>query len=47
MEHLEEGYRLRSASLLLVGADPVFESLRGDPRFEDLLRRIGVRPLSS
>jgi DNA-binding winged helix-turn-helix (wHTH) protein/TolB-like protein/Tfp pilus assembly protein PilF len=43
---LEEGYRQRDATMLLLGADPLFESLRGDPRFEDLLRRIGIRPLS-
>ena len=46
-EQLEEGYRLRSASMLLLGADPLFDSLRGDARFEDLLRRIGIRSTSS
>lgn len=44
---LEEGYRIRSASMLLLGADPLFDSLRGDPRFEDLLKRVGLRAISN
>ncbi len=46
MERLEEGYRLRSAPMLLLGADPIFDRLRSDTRFGDLLRRIGIRTIS-
>jgi DNA-binding winged helix-turn-helix (wHTH) protein/TolB-like protein len=46
IDRLEEGYRLRSATILLIGADPIFDGLHGDPRFEEILRRVGVRPAS-
>jgi DNA-binding winged helix-turn-helix (wHTH) protein/TolB-like protein len=42
---LEEGYRLHGTSLLVIGADPLFDVLRSDPRFVKLLGRIGVTPL--
>jgi hypothetical protein len=38
---LEQGYRERDPLMILTKADPVFERVRSDPRFEDLLRRIG------
>jgi tetratricopeptide (TPR) repeat protein len=39
-EWLEKAYQERSFFLLMVKVDPVFESLRSDPRFQDLLRRM-------
>jgi DNA-binding winged helix-turn-helix (wHTH) protein/TolB-like protein len=39
---LEEGYRLHDPSLLLIGADPLLDDLRADPRFLRLLQKIGV-----
>jgi hypothetical protein len=39
---LEEAYDLPQFRLRLLGYEPLFDPLRGDPRFEDLLERIGV-----
>ena len=43
-EWLEAGYRVRSRDLLELKYDPRLASLRADPRFVDLLRRIGLPP---
>ena len=43
MEKLEEGYRLRSRSMAWLNVDTRLEPLRDDPRFQDLLQRIGFR----
>ena len=39
---LEEAYEERVSSLVFLGDEPCFENLHGDPRFTDLLRRIGL-----
>jgi tetratricopeptide (TPR) repeat protein len=39
---LERAFAARQPSLLHVVADPSFDSLRADPRYDALLRRIGV-----
>jgi len=39
---LERAFAGRQPSLLHVVADPSFDSVRTDPRYDDLLRRIGV-----
>ena len=44
---LERAYRERSNYLLFIRADPVFQPLRGDPRFPELLRRMGLPPLQN
>jgi TolB-like protein/tetratricopeptide (TPR) repeat protein len=41
---LEKAYRNRSDGLQFLKAEPKFDSLRTDPRFADLLRRIGLEP---
>jgi DNA-binding winged helix-turn-helix (wHTH) protein/TolB-like protein/Tfp pilus assembly protein PilF len=45
LKALEECYNRRYVEVLLVGADPRFDALRSDPRFLQLLGRMGVTPL--
>jgi eukaryotic-like serine/threonine-protein kinase len=40
MAFLEKAYTDRSSWMVLLNAEPEFDSLRSDPRFRDLLRRI-------
>ncbi|AMY07626.1 Transcriptional regulator HilA [Luteitalea pratensis] len=44
--HLERAYTLRSSGMSALRADVRFDNVRGDPRFADLLRRIGLPPLN-
>jgi TolB-like protein/DNA-binding winged helix-turn-helix (wHTH) protein/Tfp pilus assembly protein PilF len=39
---LEMGYQQRSGSLILLGVQPEFRVLRADPRYADLMRRVGL-----
>jgi tetratricopeptide (TPR) repeat protein len=43
---LEKAYRQRRPGLPFIAADERYANMRDDPRFGDLLRRIGVRRLS-
>ena len=38
---LERAYRERDVGMVGVKAQPAFDSLRSDPRYDDLLRRVG------
>jgi serine/threonine protein kinase/tetratricopeptide (TPR) repeat protein len=40
---LERAFQARSAGLIYLHLDPAYEPLRGDPRFDDLVRRIGLK----
>jgi hypothetical protein len=38
---LEKAYAQRSNGVIALKVDPAYDPLRGDPRFQDLLRRVG------
>jgi tetratricopeptide (TPR) repeat protein len=39
---LEKAYHERSAFLTFIGVEPMFDSVHSDPRFVELLRRVGL-----
>ena len=39
---VENAYRRRDGGLILLNADPRFDSLKSDPRFQQMLQRIGL-----
>ena len=41
-EWLEQAYKEKTEPLLYLRVDPRLDSLRSDPRFEDLLRRVNL-----
>lgn len=41
---LEKAYEERSFELSFIKAEPRMDGLRSDPRFRDLLRRMGLPP---
>ncbi len=42
LQWLEEAYRARVSNLVFISHAPECDNLQGDPRFQDLLRRIGL-----
>jgi eukaryotic-like serine/threonine-protein kinase len=39
---LEKAYREQDSGLVSLGVEPIFDGMRGDPRFQDLLRRLNL-----
>jgi len=44
---LEKAYKERSDFLLVLNVDPLFDGIRSDPRFQDILRRMNFQITSS
>jgi eukaryotic-like serine/threonine-protein kinase len=42
LEWLEKGYQARDANMVDIATEPTYDSLHSDPRFTDLLRRVGL-----
>jgi TolB-like protein/DNA-binding winged helix-turn-helix (wHTH) protein/Tfp pilus assembly protein PilF len=42
LQWLEKGYQERDDLMIDLNVDPIFSSLRSNPRFEDLVRRVGI-----
>ena len=46
-EWLARAYEERTPLLVSLGISPMYDSLRGDPRYETLLKQIGVKAIST
>jgi tetratricopeptide (TPR) repeat protein len=44
IDWLNKAYEERSASIVFLKVDPFLDSVRADPRFQDLVRRVGLMP---
>ena len=42
MQYLDHAYEERAGDLLYLGVEPTFDPLRGDPRFQALVRKVGI-----
>ncbi len=42
-EWLEKAYEGASSGLVYLGVSPVYDRMRADPRYQDLMRRVGLR----
>ena len=42
-EYLVKAYERRELGMHLIEVEPRFDSLRGDPRFDDLVKRVGLK----
>jgi hypothetical protein len=46
LDELYKAYEQRDVILVWLGTEPRLDPLRGEPRFAELLRRIGLSPLA-
>ena len=44
LARLERGYEQRDQKMVFLKVEPKWNNLRADPRFQDLLRRVGFTP---
>jgi tetratricopeptide (TPR) repeat protein len=44
IDSLESAYAKRSTGMSEIGVEPAFDTLRSEPRFHSLLRRVGLEP---
>jgi DNA-binding winged helix-turn-helix (wHTH) protein/Tfp pilus assembly protein PilF len=47
LEELERAYELRNVNLLYIAVDPVFDAIRDEPRFQAILRGMGLQSASA
>jgi hypothetical protein len=45
-EWLEKSYSKKEPELLDIAFDPTFDGVRDDPRYQNLLKRLGLEPRS-
>jgi Major intrinsic protein len=43
IEYLQKAYENRDGGMLLLNSDPSFDAIRSDPRFQELVRRVGLQ----
>jgi adenylate cyclase len=46
-ESLERGFKDRRVGLVFLKVDYIWDKIRSDPRFADLVRRVGLKPMVS
>ena len=42
LDWLEQGFLEHAGDMVYLSTDPVFDPVRGDPRFQDILRRMNL-----
>ncbi len=42
-EYLNKAFEKRHGQMVLLAVEPVFDSLRDDPRFDEMVRRVGLK----
>ena len=40
--HLDEALEARSAGLIYLAVDPMYDPLKADPRFDELVKKVGL-----